>query len=109
MPRLRCSSRSTQVKKTQKSFCLLVVAEMFREVALFLETSSVLKTSWVQAWLTTMTGWQIKTFGKSIFQSVKSFYFFKVYLHSHDAYNLHTQMYFNSNTNVHIYLLTISK
>ena len=43
-----------------KSFCFLVAAEMFLEVALFLETSPVLKNSWVHAWLTTMTGWQIK-------------------------------------------------
>ena len=44
------------------AFCLFVIAEMFLEVALFLQTS-VLKNSWLQAWSTTMVSWQRKPLG----------------------------------------------
>ena len=57
---------------------------------LFLESSSVLRIYWLHAWLhiwsTTMVGFLL-----------------------HDTYNLHTQIYFNSNTNVHIHFLPIWK
>ena len=39
-----------------EAFCFFVVAEMFLKVALFLETSYVLKNSCVHTWLTTMIG-----------------------------------------------------
>ena len=61
-------------KKTQiyphEDFCLFVVAEMFFQVALFLETSSVLKNSQLDAWLTTMVGWKRKLLG---FGAAKTF------------------------------------
>ena len=46
-------------KKTNfshEAFCLFAVAEIFLEVAIFLETYPVLKNSWLHAWLTTMFG-----------------------------------------------------
>ena len=39
-----------------KAFCLFVVAEMFLEVALFLQALFFLKNSRVHAWSTTMVG-----------------------------------------------------
>ena len=99
------------------AFCLFAVAQIFIEVAIFPETYPVLKNSWLHAWLTTMFGWQTKvlgfgparTFTLSMISYFQNCSILKFIFYSHDTWNLYAQIYFNSNTNVHIYLLPIWK
>ena len=99
------------------AFCLFAVAQIFIEVAIFPETYPVLKNSWLHAWLTTMFGWQTKvlgfgparTFTLSMISYFQNCSILKFIFYSHDTWNLYAQIYFNSNTNVRIYLLPIRK
>ena len=93
------------------------VTEIFLEVAIFLETYPVLKNSLLHAWLTTMVGWKTKPLGfgpARTFTILMISYFqncsiLKFIFYSHGTWNLYAQIYFNSNTNVHIYLLPVWK
>ena len=86
-------------------------------MAIFLETYPVLKNSLLHAWLTTMVGWKTKPLGfgpARTFTILMISYFqncsiLKFIFYSHGTWNLYAQIYFNSNTNVHIYLLPVWK
>ena len=126
MPRLRVSMGKFLIKNavlgeprwktpnffSHESFCLFVVAEMFLGVALFLEVYSVVKTGctpgrppWLDDKSNEMfgfwTGWNIHFFSDFMLSNLSTL---KFIFHSHATWNFHTQIYFNSNTNVHIYL-----
>ena len=88
--------------------CLFVVVEMFLEVALFLETSSVLENLWVQGWSNPIVGWQRKlldiySLNYFILWNLSISYFIQMTL------RISIKIYFNSNTNVHIFLLPMWK
>ena len=102
------------MKKTQifpMSPCFLV-AKMFLEMVLFLDTYFVLKTPGcllVRCLEKRLGFGPARTFTLSMISYFQNCSILKFIFYSHDTWNLYAQIYFNSNTNVRIYLLPIRK